>query len=414
METILHNTTQLKRIFATSIPSLDEIVSYYSSQGLVAHEETILQMNPLIRQLSSSIPVIDVLQNVALLSVWPLVERSRLLSESITRDLNHDERDRLSSLSKKYQDLEGSQEFITTLDKGFNSETIKVKYLHPYATPKEQFVSPLLSIMCPPLQKHINITRLSKTKIFHDAQMGGSFYIMGEDKGVSRVSGAQYSFYQRSFLCKDKAGENVLLIDNIECGEPYFRTLNHWRGHDEMGNYTPSQNRIHHLHLSLASTMSIASSLGVKTIVPRDFELVELSRSLGLGEKTIFSKDQGHWKVGLHSERSHTGVYTHSLYRGSVRNGEGHQVRHPILTLPDFNNPHELLQRMTKLSADVLVSNYGRNKIAPRTREKVNTLLAYNALVQHYPLSTRSVQEQANHIMGVTNYTLKNINGVKL
>ncbi len=278
-----------------------------------------------------------------------------------------------------------------------------IEFLNPYSFSKSYLINTVLSVMCEPLKSHIGQTWESHIKIVHDAQMGGSIYAIGSplrtepDKHIRALPGFPlYSFLQRSFVCLNKDHEPVLFMDNIEGGHPYFNNLNHWRGFYEHNKEQCPPNRMYKVFFALGAAIYIAGQLGIKQIVPRDFELVELTKLLGIGEKSVFSKDQGHWKIGLHSEKIKTGVYVHSLYRGGAKNRMGHQIRHPVLERPPYDTPQDFLDQQRDLSHIIKGSNEGRkSKRAPKTNERMNTLEALSKIVQGHPMSSTYLRNAA-------------------
>lgn len=392
-----------------SVPSLDEIIQHYQQKGLLAHEEAIRTMSERLRYIPVNVPLEDTMQNVSLLQVWPLIEKYKIFEKSITKDLTREDRDKLEQLDKKYNKLKTSED-IVKVSEHLHEQRLDIQFINPFIIPKYNAVNNVLStrVGCEPLDEHIKHTHLSKTKIFHDMQMGGSIYVMGKPWDVgqyatfvsadgSKFSNSPYSFLQRSFICMNHKSEPIIFMDSIEGGYPYFNHLDDWRGISNTNDIiTNKDNKIHEVYFAIGSIMHIAEKLDIKNIILRDSELTELGRILGVGEITVFSKEQDHWKIGLHSEKSKTGVYTHSLYRGKNKNGEGQQLRHLVLEVFPYKNPDRMLSELADQSRYITESNSGRRNPVPKTNERMDTLKALNTIISEHPLATPYVREMAN------------------
>ena len=251
--------------------------------------------------------------------------------------------------------------------------------------------------------------------MLHDAQMGGSIYVVGENmlkpQSNTYVEGLigtpKYSFMCRMFTCVSENKEPVLFMDALESGNPAFNSLNHWRGYDENERFIINPNRINEVYYAVAAAMYVADALDINTVVPRDFELVELSRNLGLTEKRIFSRDQDFLKIGLHSKKKNSGVYTHSLYRKEGKNFDGHQLRFSTLPRFAYDTAGKMIDELEKLSSVIISSNDGRRKMVSRTLERFDAVLALNNLVQEFALTTDNRKAYAAEIVSRTSEVVK-------
>ena len=394
---------------SSAIPTLDDIVQHYRTRGLIAHEHVVRELSPKIQKLQAEIPFDEIKKFVALLTVWPLVEIYKITRSSITTDLGRDERAKIEELRSKYKLVSSSEDIQKVLAHLDVLNEFDIQFINPYSYPKNKFLDTVLSVMCEPLQDHIKQTHQSHTKLLHDAQLGGTVYTVGKDlinklsnyidSGATGDKQSAYSFLQRSFICVDKDLELVLFMDNVEGGVPYFKSLEHWRGFNEKETERMYPNRIHEIYIALGAAMYLAERLGIPYVVPRDFELVELARFLGMGEKSVFSEKQGHVKIGFHSETPKTGVYTHSLYRNKVKNHTGIQIRQVYLESFPFLSPEAMFDELGNLDSDINASNlHRRKKATPKTYEKLNTLQALNDIIQNHPYTPEYIKEESKNI----------------
>lgn len=390
------------------IPTLEEIIDYYRSRNLLAHEGAVMNIAQKIKTLPVSVPFEEIQKFTALLTIWPLIEIYRLHQKSVTSDLNGNERERLEQLAAKYNSLSQGDDRNQVIDYLLSDKKFPVQFLNPYALSANYILKRVLSVKCDPLEGHLKGTKMSRMKIVHDTEMGGTLYVLGKPKedGLSEAvqqiridNAALYSFMQRSFICVNKENELVMFMDNMEGGFPFFKDLDHWRGYGEDGRLSSDAvNRIHEVYCAVAAIMYLAERLGIRYVIPRDFELVQLSRQLGLPERKVFSKEQGHWKIGLHSQKRYTGVYVHSLYRGN-KNRDGHQLRHPVLDMFPYTAPQEMLDQLRDISIYIIGSNENRRILFPKTKERIATLRALNNLIQDHPLTTPYARTKAQEIV---------------
>jgi len=366
-----------------TIPSLDELIGYYAAKGLIAYEGIIREMSQKIREIPIEIPLEEIERNVALLGIWPLIEKYKIHQNSIGNDLKRHDKEKLDELNQKFLAISSSTDLDGILSNGKNQD-LDISFLNPYDIQRGVFWNTVFSVMCDPLETHIQRTTLSRSKTIHDAQMGGTVYLVGKDHRIPFIGGSNYSFLQRSFMTVNKEGEPLLFMDNIEGGEPFFKTLDHWRGFDEDGKEQVNPNKIGQVYLAVAALMYMAERLDISQIVPRDFELVELSKNLGLRERRIFSKSQDYWKIGLHSKTKYKGVYVHSLYRGTHKNRQGHQENHRVLNIFAYRNAGDMYTRLGELGEIIINSNAERRRILHGTQQRMLTLEALNDIIQHY------------------------------
>ncbi len=235
-------------------------------------------------------------------------------------------------------------------------------------------------------------------KILHDAQMGGSIYILGLDKTVPKVPPAKFSVFMRAFVCMDREQSPVLFIDAIECGYDFFRDLKHWRGYDEHMEKIVNPSRIHLPYFALAAAMYMAEKLEIGRVIPRDFELGQLARTIGVPERRVFGKDQGHWKIGLHSRKKNSGVYTHSLYRGKT-NGTGHQVRLPVMQRYPYKGESDLAMQLEFRAWEIKEQNRGRRKLFPRTERRLRALESLYDVFSNNHLTTEATKDRVKSVI---------------
>jgi len=263
--------------------------------------------------------------------------------------------------------------------------------LNPFLQSKQEILNTALMMSgdCEPLQKHLRQTKKSRDKIIDDVMMGGSLYISGTDQRFQRQAQTEISYLMRAFTCVTKEGDLALFLDSIEMGDPEFRYLNHWRGEKDTELSIDIDNRIHQVYSAIGAAMYLADFLDISDVIPRDFELTELATNLGVPSKRVFNKidfeEPTYWKIGLHSRKSKTGVYTHSLYRG-VENGKGNQLRHQVLERFAYGSSQLMIDRIKGLSNEIIATNKGRNRnLSPRTSYKIDALLGYCDLLKAYP-----------------------------
>ena len=393
-----------------TIPSIDELIDYYSKNSLLAYPEIIKDFSQRLSNLYSKIPTEEIRRNVALLTVWPLVEAYKISEKSIANDIKKEEKEKRESLYSIFDELKNSEDISDVTSKILNGKDWEVNYLNPNFSTETEFLRPILSTakFCEPFKRHIDKTTQSKTKLIHDAAMGGSIYLMGKDNQIPYINNVNYSFLMRSFICVKENGHPTIFIDSIEGGEPYFSKLDHWRGFDEE-DIKSSQNRIHQIYLALGAVRYMADVLDIGTIIPRDFELTELSRNFGVGEKKVFSKEQEHWKIGLHSEKRNSGVYTHTLYRANEKNYEGTQVKFNVLENFTYKNSSDMLKRLRMLGENIINANSSRTRsIAPRTYQKIDALNSMYELIENYPLTTEQRRNDAREMMKSVYASLNN------
>ena len=82
--------------------SLDSIIDYYNSKGLLAYPDLVKTIAPHIHDLNSSIPVDELKKNYSLLMIWPLVEVFNIRKKGIVQNLNNDDKSNLLRLKEKY------------------------------------------------------------------------------------------------------------------------------------------------------------------------------------------------------------------------------------------------------------------------------------------------------------------------
>jgi hypothetical protein len=409
-------------MYGGKVPALDEIIDSYDAKELIAFREIAMDMGAKVKETREKIGQADIRHYVSQLMVWPLIETYFLWRKSINKQLASEEVSKIEELRQKQNAL-GVSDDTQQVARGIGSdEEFSIRFLNPYSLDREEFVRIVLSVKCDPLDVHIKRTTQSLMKIVHDSQMGGTIYIVGKDLKNPKVeysdsgsvgnTSSAYSFLQRSFVCIDKGSKRFLFMDNIEGGCPYFGSLQHWRGWDDKMETRPYRDRVKEVFFAMASAMHMASVLGLDYIVPRDFELVEMARLLGIREKRVFEKGN-HWKVGLHSEKAYTGVYTHSLYRGTSNN-QGHQVRHPVMQLFPFKSPDEMMGEMNRIEAQIVTENWDRKtKMTSKTFERLNMMSALNDVIQAYPLSPQHITEQSGQAYARTLRTINHLLAVQ-
>ncbi len=242
--------------------------------------------------------------------------------EASQRFIKQSQLNTAEELKQKADSFYNSQDFRDVLDSLKNS-SIELKFINPFRYKKHEFLNLVLYDMvnCEPLHKHIKHTRMSKCKLLHDAQLGGSIHIIGRHE---QTNNRPYSFRERLFTCVSYKNELVLFMDCIEGGPEYFNCLDHWRGMDEYCTRKISYSRIDEQFYGIAAAIYVAKQLNINYIIPRDYELKELATILGMPEKRIFLKGVDR-KKGINSKRKKTGVYTHTLYRGTKQNNSGRE-----------------------------------------------------------------------------------------
>jgi len=394
----------MRRMSQTAVPPLEEILDFYKKKDILAFEDEVRVMAERIRMAPTEIDPSKIQIYASQLMVWPLIETYYLWQKSLDKQLAGEELAKLDELGMKQSALivsDDSRKLMQNLNVDGN---FRIRFLNPYQYSRDEFISIVLSVMCGPLEKHVRRTRMGNTKILHDAQMGGTVYIAGDDlknpkvayqnTGSTTLRTPAYSFLQRSFVCIDRKSQPFLFMDNVEGGCPYFRRLDHWRGMDEDSQNQVYPNRIQEAFFGLAAAMNMASQLGLAYVVPRDFELVELARLLGVRERRVFLKDS-EWKIGLKSETPYTGVYTHSLYRGNG-NHDGHQLRHPIMDIFPYSDPEQMIAQIKRLEAEIVTENWDRRtKATPKTFERLKMMSALNDIIQAYPLMPKYIQDSS-------------------
>jgi|GEM_PF-2123989 len=367
---------------------LEEVLSHYRQENLLEHEAVVKELAPKIRD----IPEIELRKRVNLLRIWPLVVKYSILDQKIGNQLSRAEEEKLANLDIQMSQLEHSPD-MQVLD-NIQYDKLNVRYLNPTKMHPTEIVDMMMSLDCEGLLEHINKTHRGKTKIIQDAEMSGSVYIAGIDELAPPLTPVKYSFFERAFVCIEKENqEPILFIDSLEGGEDYYKKLDHWRGMNEEGQFT-GKNRIHHVYLALAASMYVAEQLGMRYVVPRDFELVDFARSHGMRTRTIFDKEQkDHWKIGIRSSKSRTGIYTHSLYRAE-ENNKGHQLDHRILAITPYQTPQNMISRL-----DSLFEKTTESKISLRRSRNAHTLgraiLALHQLITNYQETPASRKEYA-------------------
>ncbi len=383
------------------IPTLDELISHYSQKGLFAHPEMVRSIASKIKDIPVEIPTRVLGRNIALLLVWPLIEAYRIAEESIGQDISGKEKETFNDLHAKFEVVKSGSDFQFVLDKVMDDGSCDVTYLNPFTLNSTEFLGTILSGLegCDAMERHIKQTNMSRMKIVHDAKMAGSIYLAGKDKTIPFLPPVNYSFLQRAFLCVDKDGGPVIFIDSIEGGDAAYKKLDHWRGAHE-DEYRTFANRLHHVYLAVAAAMYMADELDINIIVPRDYELVELSQNLGLRERRIFDKEQKYRKAGLHSSKKFSGVYTHSLYRGTEINHSGNQLRHRALETSPFRKTSEMVARLEDIGLKIIEMNRERTrKIYPRTDQRLDAMNAMHALIENYPLTPQHRIEEARRLV---------------
>ena len=368
-----------KRMNSVTVPPLEEIVDFYEDRGSLAFKDLVRVVAERVKITPIEINPDKIQAYTSQLMVWPLIETYYLWQKSLDKPLAGEELAKLGELGMKQNALAVSDDSKRVMENLDIAGNFQVKFLNPYNHTREEFLSIVLSVMCEPLEKHVRRTRMGRTKILHDAQMGGTIYLTGNDTknpkvqykngGSTGFRTPAYSFLQRSFVCVDRKSQPFLFMDNIEGGAPYFKRLDHWRGMDESLENQIYPNRIHEAFFGLAAAMHMASQLGLSYIVPRDYELIELARLLGVRERRVFLKDS-EWKIGLKSESTYNGVYTHSLYRG-IGNHDGHQLRHPVMDIFPYSDQEHMFTEIKRLEAEIVTENWDRRTKARSEERRV-------------------------------------------
>lgn len=388
----------------SDLPELEEIIEEYKPKGQLAHENIVHQMAQAVQLIPAELDLHAIRQNTAALAIWPLIEKYATISNPKGHKLSRQENDRIERLdslfsdSQKQEDIEQVRDTVL-LNQNFGRE-VSVEYLNPYKLPTSHILRRIKTLKCVTFMEHLKRTKWSNMKIIHDSMMGSLFYLMindstftqesftvedfiGEEKTKSKSIETyvpDFAAMHKGLICRDKNGKPVYFMDSIEGGGAYMHSLDHWRGKDEQKEWTKPQ-RIQHVYLNMAMAMYMAHKLNIDTIIPRDFELVELNKMHGLKQKMIFDREEPHWKAGLHSRRNHTGIYTHMLFRGKDRR-DGHQVRHYVLQphIFPYRNSAEIKEQLDSIAGEITSSNATRTQtIAPGSREK---LQKFDALYQ--------------------------------
>jgi len=371
-------------------PSLDKILDYWRAADLLRHEDYVREYNLKLAELPSAIPIKEIKKNVELLKLWPLIEIARLHMKSVGRDLNADDRKKLLELETKYINLTESDDFpfLKSMDR---LEGLEFMFLKPQEYKLEEFAKLVTLDICRPLRSHMQNTKLSKTKLFHDTIMGGTVYFVGKYNDILRNNLAnKFSFMQRSFICVNHNDQPVYFMDNVESGDYSFKRLEQWR-HMKIPDHE-DVNRIEDVFYSIAGAMYLADELDINRIAPRDFELSELARMLGVREKKVFDKEpvkkgdkkRSEWKIGLDSKRKNTGVYSHSLYRGT-KNYSGQQTRFQVIRPFAFKDTGKIYDELSRWHNIIISSNQGRRKLYPKSSERANVLLTLFRILENHP-----------------------------
>lgn len=381
------------------IPPLEDILRHYQSKDLLAHPDDVRAIAARLHSLGTEFPNEELRRNVALLTVWPLIEAHKIAERSTRELISKQEIETKRALKEKFYKLRESEDRQVIQKKIFDCDEWDVNYLNPYLTTRNEFLRVILSdLNCEPLKAHIKSTNKSRSKIIHDSQMGGSIYLVGQDYLLPPRGNASYSFLQRSFICLDKDNKPLLFMDSIEGGEPHFGNIDHWRGFDEKKEKKIQESFIHHLYLALGGAMYVAELLDIETIIPRDFELVDFSRIIGLREKKVFAKEQIPWKIGVRSEKRRTGVYTHSLYRANTHNFDGTQVRHPVLPRPTYRTPADIQAGLERSASEVISLNKTRQKYPLRgTEQRVEAISLLYEIIENHPLCSEQRKKEARN-----------------
>ncbi|MDO8642041.1 MAG: hypothetical protein Q7R76_00415 [Candidatus Woesearchaeota archaeon] len=379
-----------------AVPTLDEIITYYKTkEPLLAHEEVVRDMAAKIRPLTSEIPEEELKRNIALLTVWPLVEIYRLAQRAITHDLKKNEQENFTRLMDKYHQLVLRGEQNAVLSYSERPEQPKMHFVQPYNFSVPAFGALLtrMSEPCDTWHDHLRDTTRSHMKALHDAQMGGSLFVIEKEKQRDAMP---FTLYQRSFICINQNGEPVLFMDGIQHQEgPDVSRLNHWRGYDKNSGEKVRESSIHEVYASVASALYLAQKLDIRYIVLRDTPLVDFARENGIPERKVFSEDDMPWKIGLHSLEQKTGVHTNLLYGSGKDRRTGVQLRCQTLEQFPYQNPAEMFQKLEALAAEVISTNRDRKKRAPKTTERLQAAAALYNLIVDFPLTPSTRRQQA-------------------
>lgn len=381
-------------------PTLDEIMAYYQERGLLAHEEVVRDVAPKIEGIGFHLPVDELKRNIALLSVWPLVDMVRLTQQGITRDLKKTEKARFAELMNKYTALHQAGEQGNVLEYGEREEQPRMKFVNPNLYPPSIFrkVIERMAEQCESWTGHLRRTTRSHMKTLHDAQMGGALYVI--EKGESGpLLGVPFTLYQRSFVCVNARGEPVLFMDAIQHKEgPDVARLNNWRGYDKEGNQV-RESSIHQLYAGVAAAVYLAEKLDIRYVVLRDTPLAELARELAIPEKKVFSPETLPWKVGLHSLQRNTGVHVNLLYGSGKDRRQGTQVRYQTLELFPYSTTTAMIQKLEALVGEIVESNRERKSRAPKTAERLQAATALYNLIDEFPLTPSARKQQAYKLL---------------
>jgi len=381
-----------------AVPDLDEIIEFWSEKDILRHLEYVREYHRKLTDIPSIIPIKEIKKNVELLKLWPLIEIARLHMKSVGRDLNADDRRKLPELATKYINLRESDDF-THLETMGRLEGLEFNFLKPQDYTLEEFAKLVTLDICRPLRSHMQNTKMSKTKLYHDTLMGGTVYFVGKYGIPHRDNLAnKFSFMQRSFICVNHNDQPVYFMDNVESGDYSFKKLDQWR------RWNP--NRIEDVFYSIAGAMYLADELDINRIAPRDFELSELARMLGVREKKVFDKEpvkngvkkRSEWKIGLDSKRKHSGVYSHSLYRGRKNYG-GQQIRFQVIRPFPFKDTGKIYDELSRWHRIIMESNRDRRKLYPKSSERANVMnTLYRILKSHPQTPPYRLEEASNKI----------------
>ena len=100
------------------------------------------------------------------------------------------------------------------------------------------------------------------------------------------------------------------------------------------------------------------------------------------------------------SSKKFSGVYTHSLYRGTEINHSGNQLRHRALETSPFRKTSEMVARLEDIGLKIIEMNRERTrKIYPRTDQRLDAMNAMHALIENYPLTPQHRIEEARRLV---------------
>ena len=93
-------------MFFNEALTLERLVEFYKSKSLLAHESHVLEMALKVQSCPSEISGDEIQRNLALLFVWPLIERYRICNSVTGAHMNQDQRKRVDILHQKFVTLQ--------------------------------------------------------------------------------------------------------------------------------------------------------------------------------------------------------------------------------------------------------------------------------------------------------------------